>query len=78
MIRMISISVLTKDQLLQSLMALAVALAERARKDADIASRSADIAERRYQLAMAARRQLEANGSSQLVVEAMLSKMRSA
>jgi hypothetical protein len=56
--------------------ALATALAVRASSKAAEPGREAEAAVARYQLAMAAVQQLAGNASAQLVVEAMVIKMR--
>ena len=67
-----------RDALARQLIAFATALADRAREAASAKDRRADAATARYRLALAAARQLDANASAQLVVESMLSRMRSA
>jgi DNA polymerase-3 subunit delta' len=67
-----------RDALARQLIAFAAALAETARASASAKDRHADTAAARYRLALAAARQLDANASAQLVVESMLSRMRSA
>ena len=57
--------------------ALAAALAGEGRARASSTERTADVAAARYDLALTAVRQLEANASTQLALEAMLIKMRS-
>lgn len=66
-----------KEGFTAQLEALAAALAAMARAAASSAERTADVAAARHDLALAAARQLEANASTQLAVEAMLIKMRS-
>ena len=58
------------------LAALATALAARACASSDGEGRDADVAGARYQLALAAMRQLEGNASAQLVVESLMVRMR--
>jgi DNA polymerase-3 subunit delta' len=67
-----------KGTLVVQIEALAAALAIRARSTAAEPDRRADSAAARHALALAAVRQLDGNASSQLTVEAMLLKMRSA
>ncbi|MGO8992963.1 MAG: ATP-binding protein [Polyangiaceae bacterium] len=67
-----------KGELPTRLAALASALAASACANAGGAGRAADAAGARYQLALAAMRQLEGNASAQLVVESLLVRMRSA
>ncbi len=67
-----------KGTLVVQIEALAAALAMRARESAGEADRRADSAATRHSLALAAIQQLDGNASSQLTVEAMLMKMRSA
>ena len=67
-----------RDALGRQLIAFAAALADQARATASAKDRRADAATARYRLALAAARQLDANASAQLVVESMLSRMRSA
>ena len=67
-----------KGTLVVQIEALAAALAMRARSTAAESDRRADSAAARHALALAAVRQLDGNASSQLTVEAMLMKMRSA
>jgi DNA polymerase III subunit delta' len=67
-----------KGTLVVQIEALAAALAMRARESAGEADRRADSAAIRHSLALAAIQQLGGNASSQLTVEAMLMKMRSA
>jgi DNA polymerase-3 subunit delta' len=67
-----------KGTLVVQIEALAAALALQARSSAGEANRRADSAAARHALALAAIRQLDGNASSQLAVEAMLMKMRSA
>ena len=67
-----------KGTLVVQLEALAAALAMQARSSAGELDRRADSAAARHALALAAVRQLDGNASSQLAVEAMLMKMRSA
>jgi DNA polymerase-3 subunit delta' len=66
-----------KGDLAIRLAALASALAKRACDTAGAGARDADVDAARYQLALAAVEQLRGNANPQLVVEAMLSKMRS-
>jgi len=61
-----------------ALYALAVRLAEGARKTASNLDRQADVAAARYELALRAARDLDANASPQLAVESMIVRMRSA
>jgi len=63
----------SREDLATHIAALGTALAARARADADVDSATA-----RYWLTLAAIEQLEQNASAQLVVESMLSRMRSA
>ncbi len=65
-----------KDVLAARLEALATALALAARGEAGSAGRAADVAAARHALALAALRQLDANASAQLAVEAMFLRMR--
>jgi DNA polymerase-3 subunit delta' len=65
-----------KGELPIRLSALASALAARACATAATEGREADAAGARYQLALAALRQLEGNASAQLVVESMMVRMR--
>ena len=58
--------------------ALAAALGAQARAASRSADRTADVAAARHALALAAVEQLEANASTQLALEAMLIKMRTA
>jgi DNA polymerase-3 subunit delta' len=67
-----------KGTLVVQIEALAAALAAQARSSAGEANHRADRAAARHALALAAVRQLDGNASSQLAVEAMLMKMRSA
>jgi DNA polymerase-3 subunit delta' len=67
-----------KGELGTKLAALATALAARACGAAASPGREADAMGTRYQLALAAIRQLDGNASAQLVVESLLVKMRSA
>jgi DNA polymerase-3 subunit delta' len=67
-----------KGTLVVQIEALAAALAMQARASAGDTNRRADSAAARHALALAAVRQLDGNASSQLAVEAMLMKMRSA
>jgi DNA polymerase-3 subunit delta' len=67
-----------KGDLALRLTALASALGERAVKAAGEDERTADVAAARYQLALAAMRQLDGNASAQLVVESLMIRMRSA
>jgi hypothetical protein len=67
-----------KGTLVVQIEALAAALALQARSSAGESNRRADSAAARHALALAAIRQLDGNASSQLAVEAMLMKMRSA
>jgi DNA polymerase-3 subunit delta' len=67
-----------KGELGTKLAALATALAARACGASASPGREADAAGTRYQLALAAIRQLDGNASAQLVVESLLIKMRSA
>jgi DNA polymerase-3 subunit delta' len=66
----------TKADLALRIAALANALAERASANAAKGDDRCDADAARYKLALAAIRQLDANGSAQLVVESMMSKMR--
>ncbi len=65
-----------KDATITQLEAFGAALGLRARGAAASADRASDVAAARYALAMSAVRELEANASAQLAVEAMLIKMR--
>ena len=65
-----------KATLIVQLEALAAALGEKARAAAGAQDRGADVAAARHALVLAAVRQLDANASTQLAVEAMLLKMR--
>ena len=65
-----------KGELPTRLAALATALAARASASAEGEGRDADVAGARYQLALAAMRQLEGNATAQLVVESMMVRMR--
>jgi DNA polymerase-3 subunit delta' len=67
-----------KGDLATRLSALASALAARAVGAAGAPARDADVAAARYQLALAAIRQLVGNASAQLVVESLMVKMRAA
>jgi DNA polymerase-3 subunit delta' len=67
-----------KSALIVQIEALAAALAVQARSFAASPDRRADAAAIRHGLALAAVRQLDGNASSQLAVESMLLKMRSA
>ncbi|HEY3817611.1 MAG TPA: DNA polymerase III subunit [Polyangiaceae bacterium] len=67
-----------KGTLVVQIEALAAALAVHARATAGDADHRADSAAARHALALAALQQLDGNASSQLTVEAMLMKMRSA
>ncbi len=71
---------LGKDALISTLEAFAGAIAARAREaataGADAPARAAEAAATRYAQVLATIRQLEANASAQLAVEAMLIKMR--
>jgi DNA polymerase-3 subunit delta' len=67
-----------KGELGTKLAALATALAARASGASASPGREADAAGTRYQLALAAIRQLDGNASAQLVVESLLIKMRGA
>jgi DNA polymerase-3 subunit delta' len=67
-----------KDALPARLLALAGRLAVDARASAGATDRRADVAATRYRLALEAAQQLDGNASAQLVVEAMIVKMRSA
>jgi len=66
-----------KEVLAVRLAAIAAALVARARAAASAPDRTAEVAAARHSLALAAVRQLDANASVQLAVEAMLIKMRS-
>jgi len=65
-----------KDMLVVRLHAFAAALARQARDAASAPDRRAEVAATRHALALAAMRQLDANASAQLAVEAMMIKMR--
>jgi DNA polymerase-3 subunit delta' len=65
-----------KGALVAEIEALAAALGARARQAAGATDRRADVAAARHALALAALRQIDANASVQLAVEAMLMKMR--
>jgi len=65
-----------KAELVIQLEAIAAALAGRARVSAASADRTADVAAARHALVVAAIRQLDANASVQLTVEAMFLRMR--
>ncbi len=67
-----------KEGSMAELEALAAALGAEARGAASIDDRAADVAAARHDLAIAAVRQLDANASTQLALEAMFIKMRSA
>jgi DNA polymerase III subunit delta' len=67
-----------KEGSMAQLEALAAALGAQARAASRSADRTADVAAARHALALAAVEQLEANASTQLALEAMLIKMRSA
>ena len=67
-----------KSSLIVQIEALAAALAGQARSFAASPDRRADAAATRHGLALTAVRQLDGNASSQLAVESMLLKMRSA
>jgi DNA polymerase-3 subunit delta' len=67
-----------RGDLATHLAALATALAADARSASAKAGRGAEAAVTRYRLALAAVLELDANASAQLVVESMLSRMRSA
>jgi DNA polymerase III subunit delta' len=67
-----------KEGSMALLEALAAALGAQARQAAASGERTADVAAARHALAIAAAQQLDANASTQLAVEAMLIKMRSA
>jgi DNA polymerase III subunit delta' len=67
-----------KDASMTNLEAFAIALGVRARDAASRADQASDVAAARYSLALAAVRDLDANASTQLAIEAMLIKMRSA
>ncbi len=67
-----------KEGSMAQLEALAAALGAQARATASSLDCTADVAAARHALALAAVQQLEANASTQLAVEAMLIKMRSA
>jgi DNA polymerase-3 subunit delta' len=69
---------LGKETAIPQLEALATAFGVEARKAASSGDRSADVAAARHSLVLAALRQLDGNGSVQLVFEAMFIKMRSA
>jgi DNA polymerase-3 subunit delta' len=69
---------LGKETAIPQLEALATAFGVEARKAAASGDRSADVAAARHSLVLAALRQLDGNGSVQLVFEAMFIKMRSA
>jgi DNA polymerase-3 subunit delta' len=66
-----------KERLAEGLAALANALAREGRSAAEARDPRADLAAARYSLALAAQRQLDGNASPQLVVESMLTRMRS-
>ncbi|WP_394821210.1 ATP-binding protein [Pendulispora albinea] len=66
-----------KDVLEISLQALAIRLAEEARRTAANGDRHADVAAARYRLALSAAQELDANASPQLTVESMIVRMRS-
>jgi DNA polymerase-3 subunit delta' len=65
-----------KEALPGHLDAFAAALARQARAAANAPGRKAEVAAKQHALALAAKRQLDANASVQLAVEAMLIKMR--
>ncbi len=65
-----------KDVSMTQLEAFATALGARARDTASSPDPTADVAAARYSLALAAVRELEANASTQLAIEAMFIKMR--
>jgi DNA polymerase III subunit delta' len=67
-----------KDALPSRLLALAGRLAADARAATDSNDRRADVAAARYRLALEAAQQLDGNAQAQLVVEAMIVRMRSA
>ena len=67
-----------KEASMTQLEAFAAALGAQARDAPSSADRRPDVAAARYSLALAAVRELEANASTQLAVEAMFIKMRSA
>ncbi len=67
-----------KEASMTELEALAAALGSEARHAASNEDRDADVAAARHDLAIAAVRQLDANASTQLALEAMFIKMRSA
>lgn len=67
-----------KEGSMAALEAFAVALGAQARASASSLDSTPDVAAARYSLALAAVRELDANASTQLAVEAMLIKMRSA
>ena len=67
-----------KEASMTQLEAFAAALGVQARDAPSSADRRPDVAAARYSLALAAVRELEANASTQLAVEAMFIKMRSA
>jgi DNA polymerase III subunit delta' len=69
---------LGKETAIPQLEALATAFGVEARKGAANGDRTADVAAARHSLVLAALRQLDGNGSVQLVFEAMFIKMRSA
>jgi DNA polymerase-3 subunit delta' len=67
-----------KEGSIALLEALAAALGAQAREAAASGERTADVAAARHALAVAAAQQLDANASTQLAIEAMFIKMRSA
>ena len=67
-----------KEGVAAQLEALAAALGGQARTAASSGERTADVAAARHDLAVAAMQQLDANASTQLALEAMFIKMRSA